>query len=124
MATLATTLPTPLQFSTHNTEKACKLLGIHVFIPKTGELYLFCVHDFLEHGKQLCIMSLGSYPMQTSLAPNLYKPQNVKEAARNGMTFYSKLQAEDGHWTGDYGGPLFLMAGIHYHFTCLKLYPQ
>ena len=69
---------------------------------------------------QLCIMSLGSYPMQTPLAPNLYKPQNVKEAARNGMTFYSKLQAEDGHWTGDYGGPLFLMAGIHCHFTCLK----
>lgn len=27
------------------------------------------------------------------------------------MLFYSKLQAEDGHWTGDYGGPLFLMAG-------------
>ena len=29
------------------------------------------------------------------------------------MTFYSKLQAEDGHWTGDYGGPLFLMAGTY-----------
>lgn len=28
------------------------------------------------------------------------------------MLFYSKLQSEDGHWTGDYGGPLFLMAGI------------
>ena len=79
-----------------------------------------CLCDFLEYGKQLCIMSLGSYPMQTSLAPNLSKPQNVKEAARNGMTFYSKLQAEDGHWTGDYGGPLFLMAGTHCHFICLK----
>ena len=51
--------------------------------------------------------------MQTSLAPNLSKPQTLKEATRNGMTFYSKLQAEDGHWTGDYGGPLFLMAGTH-----------
>nr|DBA19921.1 TPA: hypothetical protein GDO54_015677 [Pyxicephalus adspersus] len=28
------------------------------------------------------------------------------------MTFYSALQAEDGHWTGDYGGPLFLMPGL------------
>lgn len=64
---------------------------------------------------KLCIMSLCSYPMQTSLAPNLSKPQNVREATRNGMIFYSKLQAEDGHWTGDYGGPLFLMAGTHMH---------
>ena len=59
------------------------------------------------------MISLGLYPMQTSLAPNLSKPQNVKEAATNGMIFYSKLQAEDGHWTGDYGGPLFLMAGTY-----------
>ena len=35
-----------------------------------------------------------------------------REAARNGMLFYSRLQAEDGHWTGDCGGPLFFMAGI------------
>ncbi len=45
------------------------------------------------------------------LAPMLPKACTPKEAAKNGMLFYSKLQAEDGHWTGDYGGPLFLMAG-------------
>ncbi|CAL8266216.1 unnamed protein product [Lota lota] len=28
------------------------------------------------------------------------------------MGFYSLLQAEDGHWTGDYGGPLFLLPGL------------
>lgn len=27
------------------------------------------------------------------------------------MTFYMGLQAEDGHWAGDYGGPLFLLPG-------------
>lgn len=27
------------------------------------------------------------------------------------MTFYAALQAEDGHWAGDYGGPLFLLPG-------------
>lgn len=27
------------------------------------------------------------------------------------MTFYVGLQAEDGHWAGDYGGPLFLLPG-------------
>lgn len=33
------------------------------------------------------------------------------EAARKGMEFYSRLQTEDGHWAGDYGGPLFLLPG-------------
>ncbi|XP_060088070.1 lanosterol synthase [Heteronotia binoei] len=28
------------------------------------------------------------------------------------MKFYSRLQAEDGHWAGDYGGPLFLLPGL------------
>lgn len=27
------------------------------------------------------------------------------------MRFYAGLQAEDGHWAGDYGGPLFLLPG-------------
>ncbi|XP_074857495.1 lanosterol synthase isoform X2 [Carettochelys insculpta] len=33
-------------------------------------------------------------------------------AALNGARFYSGLQAEDGHWAGDYGGPLFLLPGL------------
>nr|XP_008529622.1 PREDICTED: lanosterol synthase isoform X2 [Equus przewalskii] len=28
------------------------------------------------------------------------------------MTFYMGLQAKDGHWAGDYGGPLFLLPGL------------
>ncbi|GER49888.1 cycloartenol synthase [Striga asiatica] len=28
------------------------------------------------------------------------------------LRFYSTLQAEDGHWPGDYGGPLFLLPGL------------
>ncbi|XP_051937890.1 lanosterol synthase isoform X2 [Hippocampus zosterae] len=34
------------------------------------------------------------------------------DAAVKGMNFYSHLQAEDGHWAGDYGGPLFLLPGL------------
>uniref|UniRef100_A0A8C9ZHP3 Terpene cyclase/mutase family member n=1 Tax=Sander lucioperca TaxID=283035 RepID=A0A8C9ZHP3_SANLU len=34
------------------------------------------------------------------------------DAALKGMLFYSHLQAEDGHWAGDYGGPLFLLPGL------------
>ena len=40
------------------------------------------------------------------------KPSTPLEAARNGYTFYKHLQANDGHWAGEYGGPLFLMCGL------------
>lgn len=33
-------------------------------------------------------------------------------ALRDGMSFYQKLQQPDGHWPGDYGGPMFLMPGL------------
>ncbi|XP_061858748.1 lanosterol synthase [Colius striatus] len=36
----------------------------------------------------------------------------AREAAHKGMRFYAALQAEDGHWAGDYGGPLFLLPGL------------
>nr|XP_015797352.2 lanosterol synthase [Nothobranchius furzeri] len=38
--------------------------------------------------------------------------QTALDAAKKGMTFYRHLQAEDGHWAGDYGGPLFLLPGL------------
>ena len=49
---------------------------------------------------------------QSSLAPKLPAAKTAQQAAYNGMKFYTKLQANDGHWAGDYGGPLFLMPGI------------
>uniref|UniRef100_A0A8C2HC36 Lanosterol synthase (2,3-oxidosqualene-lanosterol cyclase) n=1 Tax=Cyprinus carpio TaxID=7962 RepID=A0A8C2HC36_CYPCA len=40
------------------------------------------------------------------------------------MDFYSRLQAEDGHWAEDYGGPLFLLPGhsfiINYKDTVFR----
>ncbi len=59
--------------------------------------------------------------LQSSMAPPLATPTSPTQAARNGMAFYSMLQTEDGHWSGDYGGPLFLMAGIvllFSHYCC------
>ncbi|MFA6163667.1 MAG: terpene cyclase/mutase family protein [Methylobacter sp.] len=38
--------------------------------------------------------------------------QKVVDALIKGMNHYSYLQSEDGHWPGDYGGPLFLMPGL------------
>ena len=36
----------------------------------------------------------------------------VSEVMRSGLAFYQTLQAEDGHFPGDYGGPMFLMPGL------------
>lgn len=50
-------------------------------------------------------------PSQSSYFRDLPKAHTAREGALNGMTFYAGLQAEDGHWAGDYGGPLFLLPG-------------
>ncbi|KAI6044261.1 terpenoid cyclases/protein prenyltransferase alpha-alpha toroid [Pisolithus marmoratus] len=44
--------------------------------------------------------------------PALPKPKDPLEAARNGYTFYKHLQSHDGHWAGEYGGPMFLLPGL------------
>ena len=36
----------------------------------------------------------------------------IEEGLRKAVHFYSMLQTDDGHWSGDYGGPLFLMPGL------------
>nr|GMC65030.1 cycloartenol synthase 2-like isoform X1 [Ipomoea batatas] len=33
----------------------------------------------------------------------------VKTTLRRGLSFYSTIQADDGHWPADYSGPLFLL---------------
>lgn len=50
--------------------------------------------------------------LQTKFFPILPTACTAAEAALNGMKFFSSLQAEDGHWAEDYGGPLFLLPGI------------
>lgn len=36
----------------------------------------------------------------------------VEASLRNGISFFESLQCDDGHWPGDYGGPMFLMPGM------------
>lgn len=36
----------------------------------------------------------------------------VDSTLRRSLRFYSTLQAEDGFWPGDYGGPMFLLPGL------------
>jgi squalene/oxidosqualene cyclase-like protein len=40
------------------------------------------------------------------------KPKTAKQAAHKAMSFYQMIQTSDGHWAGDYGGPMFLMPGL------------
>ena len=37
---------------------------------------------------------------------------SVKQSLRGALDFFQGLQADDGHWPGDYGGPMFLLPGL------------
>ena len=49
----------------------------------------------------------GSYPEM-----NNGEDQKVVETLVNGINYFSYLQSEEGHWPGDYGGPMFLLPGL------------
>ncbi|KDR67988.1 hypothetical protein GALMADRAFT_257537 [Galerina marginata CBS 339.88] len=44
--------------------------------------------------------------------PDLPPAKDPLDAARNGYKFYKNLQSHDGHWAGEYGGPMFLLPGL------------
>ncbi|XP_046553648.1 LOW QUALITY PROTEIN: lanosterol synthase-like [Haliotis rubra] len=73
--------------------------------------------DYIEDGevpeREQTLLEKHSLGLDTTdLAPSLPKAKSAKQSAYNGVKFYSAIQAEDGHWAGDYGGPLFLMPGL------------
>lgn len=48
----------------------------------------------------------------TQNLPDLPPANDPLAAARNGYKFYKHLQSHDGHWPGEYGGPMFLLPGL------------
>ena len=51
---------------------------------------------------------LGSLEDNTVLP----KPTNPLESATNGLLFYKQLLSDEGHFAGEYGGPMFLIPGL------------
>jgi hypothetical protein len=49
---------------------------------------------------------------QGEVPDEAFAPETARDAAAKGLGFYQMLQCEDGHWAGDYGGPMFLMPGL------------
>lgn len=50
-------------------------------------------------------------PPSTSLPNTTPTAKRVEDHLKGAIAYYECLQQEDGHWPGDYGGPLFLMPG-------------
>ncbi|GLI71700.1 hypothetical protein VaNZ11_017006 [Volvox africanus] len=44
--------------------------------------------------------------------PERLTPERVEAHLKGAISFYECLQQEDGHWPGDYGGPMFLLPGL------------
>jgi lanosterol synthase len=44
--------------------------------------------------------------------PSSAPAKDALSAARKGYQFYKQIQCDDGHWAGEYGGPMFLMPGL------------
>ncbi|KAH7298679.1 hypothetical protein KP509_25G053900 [Ceratopteris richardii] len=56
---------------------------------------------------------LPSLPTQVKVKDhNEITQEKIMDTLKRAVLFYSTIQAEDGHWAGDYGGPMFLMPGL------------
>uniref|UniRef100_A0AAZ3Q5N2 Terpene cyclase/mutase family member n=1 Tax=Oncorhynchus tshawytscha TaxID=74940 RepID=A0AAZ3Q5N2_ONCTS len=82
------------------------------------------VEDQDTSDREQTMLEAHSLGLDTSkFIPGSPSAHTAVESALKGMAFYSQLQAEDGHWAGDYGGPLFLLPGllITCHITQIPL---
>jgi hypothetical protein len=70
--------------------------------------------DVIYRRQQLNRSNFDNIALPPPIPPISSTPEQLAagEAAYIGASFYSKLQCDDGHWGGDYGGPMFLMPGI------------
>ena len=50
--------------------------------------------------------------------------ESVTTTLTRALNFYSTLQSHDGHWPGDYAGPMFLLPGLVSSFSHYYYYIQ
>eukprot|EP00775_Hariotina_reticulata_P008841 gene8841-9020_t len=63
-----------------------------------------------------CADKIASKKFSPPTAPledgDVPSPERVEEHIKGAISFYECLQQDDGHFAGDYGGPMFLMPGL------------
>lgn len=76
----------------------------------------------------LCFVPQAKSAPKLDISKSCDDPRMVSSvnATLKGMHFYRHLQAHDGHWPGDYGGPMFLLPGmvITHHVTGTEIAPE
>ncbi len=60
---------------------------------------------------QFLALNSNTFTGQVPQADN-NKQKNADHAVLAGIHYFSRLQSEEGHWPGDYGGPMFLLPGL------------
>uniref|UniRef100_A0AAY4BJ47 Terpene cyclase/mutase family member n=2 Tax=Denticeps clupeoides TaxID=299321 RepID=A0AAY4BJ47_9TELE len=96
----------------YKTEAATELSRWRLSSVEGRQSWRFAERDAAGDAGQ-SLLEAHSLGLDTSkYIPDSPKAHTALEAALKGMVFYSHLQAEDGHWAGDYGGPLFLLPGL------------
>lgn len=75
-------------------------------------------HAFIKNYKPINIDENQYEKLKIPLFDDQLSASAVKSVL-NAINYYSSLQVEDGHWPGDYGGPMFLLPGaiITSHIT-------
>eukprot|EP00854_Cymbomonas_tetramitiformis_P022865 gene22865-27634_t len=90
-------------------DAAQKIFHDNRFVKKHSSDELMRLQRLQEHGKRS-----WDAPSSDDIEANQLPmtKAGLKASLRRGVGFYSSLQADDGHWAGDYGGPMFLMPGL------------
>jgi len=62
---------------------------------------------------------IRDYLLRGNEPPPQHKFNTLRECLQKAVHFYSMLQTPDGHWSGDYGGPHFLLPGLIVVWYCM-----
>jgi hypothetical protein len=99
----------------------CSLISLN-YITDHGIVIFFTIDLYLPSLKTLILLFMLQFtkenPLELDLpAIKLEEHEDVTEEAvltslKRAISRFSTLQAHDGHWPGDYGGPMFLMPGL------------